>query len=230
MKKRIIIGSAIALFALFTAGPISAQEDNNNDDLKVGEFGLLYLPTFTKLDLNTYNGEVVEGTATLSHGYGAMLGLNMSKNVGLRLEGNYIGIMQKYKDRDLEREVHINYLNFPLMLTLSTDKTKPVNFNVMLGPQFGLNVGSKITGDDGGDEDTLHAVIAVKEGDVGVAYGAGFEIALIPDHSVRLDFGFRGMYGLVDMRGDKIDPNTYNVVVKGSRKSYGGYLGVTFGF
>lgn len=228
MKKKIIIGSMVALCALFSVGPMVAQEENNN--LKVGEFGLLYLPTFTKLDLKTYNGEVVEGTATLGHGFGAMVAVNLSKNVGIRLEGNYIGMMQKYKDRNLEREVHINYLNFPLMLTLNTDKTKPVNFNVHLGPQFGLNVGSEITGDAVGSEDTLHAVIVVKEGDVGIAYGAGFEIGLTPKRTVRLDFGFRGMYGLVDMRGDTTEPNTYNVVVKGSRKAYGGYLGLTLAF
>jgi hypothetical protein len=242
MKTMIIAGT---LAALFSFGTLSAQDttttrtttttttevdtDQKEDrEMKHGEFGLHFIPMITTLEFNTSGGEVVRGDATLGMGYGGKIGLNFSPYVGILGEVNYDAITQRYKDQDIEREVHINYLNIPVLLVISSDKTLPVMLNVHVGPQFGLNLGADMTSSGTSETDTVHAVIAVKEGDVGVAYGAGLGFMLIPDkNSLRLDLGFRGMYGLVDMRGDETGPNTYNVLVKASRKAYGGYLGLT---
>jgi len=198
--------------------------------LRRGEFGLRFLPTFTSLSFNTSEGGVVEGSGDLNYGYGVMFGLNFSKNVGLMAEIDYLDISQKYKDRELERQVHLNYLNIPVLLSLNTNKTKPVNLNVVIGPQFGINVGSSVSATDNANGNTVNATLAVKEGDVGIAYGAGFEFALNRRHTFRLDLGFRGMYGLVDISSDVTGPNTYNVLIHASRRSYGGYLGLTLAF
>lgn len=201
-------------------------------DLKRGEFGFRYMPTFSSLALRTYNGEVVQGQLTMSHGYGVMMGLNFSKNVGLQAEINYNEISQKYKDRGLERQVNVSYLNIPVMLSLNTDKTMPVNLNFVAGPQFGLNVGSSVKTSGNASADTLKATVGVKQGDVGFAYGAGLEFALNRAHTLRLDAGFRGFYGFVDMSASNTsnNPDTYNILVKASRKTYAGYLGLTFCF
>jgi len=106
----------------------------------------------------------------------------------------------------------------------------PVVFGVVIGPQFGINIGSSFSGNSASNKDTLNAVLAVKQGDVGVAYGAGFGIALNQQRNIRLDFGFRGVYGLVNMNGTPAGDNSYNILVTGSRKSYGGYAGITFLF
>lgn len=240
--------SCIALFsaALLSASVLNAQDTvkvkettvvhdtvvkaKDENKLHKGEFGLRYLPTFTSLSLRNYNGDVVQGKATMSSGFGIMLAHNFSKCVGVQAEINYNKISQKYKDRGLDQQVSINYIDVPVMLGINTDKTMPVVFGVVVGPQFGINIGSSFSGNSGNNSDTLSAVLAVKEGDVGLAYGAGFGIALTPQRNIRLDFGFRGAYGLVDMRGDAAGSNSYNILVKGSRKSYGGYLGITFLF
>src|SRR6185503_15725112 len=92
------------------------QPQNNEDKrsekppLRCGEFGVRYMPTFSSLALRTYNGEVVQGNLTLSHGYGVMLAGNFSKNIGLQAEVNYLEITQKYKDRNLDRQVDVAYL------------------------------------------------------------------------------------------------------------------------
>lgn len=199
--------------------------------LRVGEFGIRYMPVFSSLALRTYNGETIQGDITLSHGYGAMVGLNLSRHVGLQAEVNYYEITQKYKDRELDREVGVSYLNIPVLLTLNTDKTMPVNLKVEAGPQFGINIGSSIkTTSTGRDTEQLTATVGANSSDVGLAYGAGLEFALNRLHTVRLDLGFRGFYGLVDMSSGESSGDTYNVLVRASRKTLGGYGGLTFCF
>lgn len=240
MKNKIII----AILLILSVNAIKAQdtikretiimEKEKNEELRTLELGFRVMPTFSSLSFNTYRGEVVQGEVTLSQGYGVMLGINLSKSFGIQAEADYNEISQKYKDRNLERKVKINYFNIPVMFSFNSDKTQPVNFNFVAGPQFGLNAGSSIktTGSVNGEVDTLHAVIAVKEGDAGIAYGAGFEFGLNKSRSLRLDLGFRGFYGLVDMTSKNInnDPDTYNIIVTASRKTYAGYGGITLLF
>ena len=209
---------------------VAVAKTRDEKTLYRGEVGLRYNPTFTSLSLNNYNGEVVQGNATMSNGFGIMLGHNFTKNVGIQLEINYDQTSQKYKDRGLDRQVSVNYINIPLLLTVSTNKTLPVVFGVVVGPQFGINIGSSFSGTSGSNSDTLHAVLAVKQGDVGLAYGAGLGIALNKQRNIRLDFGLRFFYGLVNMSGTPTGDNSYNILVKGSRKAYGGYAGITFLF
>jgi hypothetical protein len=188
------------------------------------------MPTFAKLDLKTYDGGTSVGSAKINHGFGIMLAYNLGKNVGLQGEINYYALNQKYVDRSLNREVEVKYLNIPLMLSFNTNKTMPINFNVVVGPQFGLNIGSSVSDNGVISSDTLQAVVAVKTGDVGFAYGAGFEFAANKAHTIRFDVGYRGYYGLVDMDGTKTGTDNYNVILKTSRKTYGGYIGFTFLF
>lgn len=241
MKKHLIIGVLLACSAGVMRGqePVRieretvALKDNDHEKLKNLELGVRFMPTFSTFSFNTYNDEIVEGEATISYGYGAMVGINLSKNLGIAAEVNYNEISQRYKDRGLERTVKINYVNIPLMLSLNTDKTQPVNLNLSAGPQFGINIGSSInsSGNTNEDVDTLTAVIAVKPGDVGLAYGAGLEFSLNPEQTLRLDIGFRGFYGFVDIDADEAgDPDTYNVVVRAARKTYAGFAGITLLF
>lgn len=195
------------------------------------ELGARYMPTFSSLTLRTYEGDVVQGQTSMSNGYGFMLGLN-SKHIGLQGEIDYLKISQKYKDRSLDRVVDISYLNIPVLLSLNTDKSSMINWNVVAGPQFGINLGAETSATGTESTDSLKAVVAIKKGDIGIAYGTGLEFMLNKTRSVRLDLGFRGFYGLIDMSGTTTnnDPNTYNVIVKASRKAYGGYLGLAFLF
>jgi len=76
-------------------------------DLKMGEFGIRYLPTFSSFDIKTYNGEVLKGTITMSHGIGINGALNFSKHIGIQAEINYYEAKQNLRDAALEREVKI---------------------------------------------------------------------------------------------------------------------------
>lgn len=200
--------------------------------LRRGEFGVRYMPTFSSLSLRNSNGDVIQGELTMSQGYGLMLAGNFSKNVGLQAEISYLDITQKYKDKELNRQVNVSYLNIPVLLSLNTDKTRCVNLNFVAGPQFGINLGSSIKTDGNEDTETLKATVGASGSDVGAAYGTGLEIALNKMHTFRLDFGYRGFYGLVDgnARQSSKNPDTYNVLVKASRQTHAGYIGLTLCF
>jgi hypothetical protein len=198
---------------------------------KSGEIGFRFMPSFSKFDLRTSSGDVIEGDLALSYGYGGLLAVT-GKHVGVQLEVIYNPISQKFKDQQMERTVDISYLNVPLLLTLNTDKSMPVNFNIAFGPQLGINTGSKVVTTGGGDVDTVRAVVALKQSDIGIAYGAGLEFCLNPMRTVRLNLGFRGVYGLVDI-SDKSKTkatDSYFIIDKTNRESYAGYLGLSFMF
>jgi hypothetical protein len=207
----------------------NAADDDDDDELKHVEFGIRYMPTFSSIDMNTSNG-VVQGSFTMSNGFGVMLGINLTQNVGVQGEINYYQINQKYADGSLNRDLTINYLNIPVLLSLNTNKAAPVNLNFVAGPQFGINVGSNFETSGSNGSETARAVVALRKGDVGVAYGAGLEFALNKNHSLRLDLGFRGFYGLVNMDSSTNQDGTYNVIVSASRKTYGGYVGLAWMF
>ena len=202
--------------------------------LRRGELGVRYMPTFSSLALRNYNGHVVQGDLTLSQGYGIMLAGNFSKNVGIQAEISYLDISQKFKDRNLNRQVNVSYLNIPVLLSLNTDKTRIVNLNFVAGPQFGINLGSSIKtdGNENNDTETLQATVGASGSDVGAAHGTGLEIALNKMHTFRLDFGYRGFYGLVDgnARQSSKNSDTYNVLVKASRQTHAAYVGLTLCF
>ena len=208
----------------------SVAKEDDKPDLRHLEFGVRYMPTFSSLDVHTSNGRTLEGSTTMSHGFGIMTGLNFTKNIGVVAEVNYYQINQKYADGNLNHDLKINYFNIPILLSLNTNKTAPVNLNLVAGPQFGINAGSKFETSGNSSSDSTKAVVALRKGDVGFAYGAGLEFALNKSHTFRLDLGFRGFYGLVNMDASTNNQGTYNVIVSASRKTYGGYAGLAWMF
>jgi hypothetical protein len=206
------------------------SDDSSKEELRHLEFGLRYMPTFSSIDVHAHDGRVINGSVTMSQGFGIMTALNLTKHLGVQAEVNYYQITQKYADRTFNNDLTINYLNIPVLLSLNTNKEARVNFNIVAGPQFGFNLGSKFTSSGTDPQDSTKAVVALRKGDVGVAYGAGFEFALNQSHTFRLDVGYRGFYGLVNMDATTSQSGTYNVIVSTSRKTYGGYLGLAWMF
>jgi opacity protein-like surface antigen len=225
-KKAFPIIFILCVGLLFT-GKTNAQDYNT---LRRVEFGIRYMPTFSSLELQAYNDDIVKGSVTINHGFGIMLGFNLNKHIGLQAEVDYYQITQSFRDLDLSNKVNIKYLNIPLLITINTNKEKRISFNVVFGPQFGINAGATIKSTGTGNAENVRAVVAVKKGDVGFAYGAGLEFALNESHTVRLDVGYRGFYGLVDINSNKTDDNTYNVIAQASRKTNALYAGLTFVF
>jgi opacity protein-like surface antigen len=222
---------------IVTPAPAPAQVVQSTDENKEptfhgGEFGIRYMPTFSVLRLTNASGGEVKGDFVMGNGFGAYLGVN-SKHVGLQLEAIYSATAQKYSDNGREHQINFKYVNIPLLLTLNTDKSKPVNLNVAFGPQLGVNVGTSVHTTGTSNETTVvEPVVAVKKADFGLAYGAGLEFALNPPRTVRLNLGFRGVYGLIDIRDNSktITTDQYYVLARTHTQTYAGYIGLAFMF
>lgn len=209
---------------------LKVEEGDDNNSSTGLYVGFRFMPTFTVLDYAQVDNSTVETTMVLGYGFGGLIGVAVSDNVGIQAEVIYSALAQKYKEGDRTRTIKLNYINIPLLLVLNTGLDKPVNLNVAVGPQLGLNVGSSIDGSaDGSGTDTVHAVLAVKKGDIGVAYGAGLDFG---SGNMKFCVGFRGVFGLVDISDNSHnkETNDYYVLDKAHVKTYAGYVGITFGF
>lgn len=217
---------ALSLFLVLAFLPqISNAQDQR------GEFGVRFMPTISSFDVQASSGGRVSSDATIGFGAGIFLGYNFSEHFGIQGEVIYSTLNQKYNEDDIDKEVKLEYINLPLLLSYNTGKLEPVNFNVVLGPQIGISVGSELFSSDDGDPDN-EAVLAVKKGDLGFAYGAGVDFGLNADKTFRLGIGFRGVYGLIDISDNSNNNNTnsYYVLDKAHIKTYSAYLGVSFLF
>jgi len=225
MKKTSIMICLVSL-SLVTAG--KAQESAFHR----AEFGIRFMPTFSAFDIKTTSGGTVTSQVTLGYGVGAMLGFNFSEHVGIQGEVIYNSFSQKYKDQDLQREINVRYLNIPVLLSLNTGKSRPVNLNAVIGPQFGFNMGSSITASGSSSTDTLTTVLAIKKSDFGFAYGAGLEFMLNTTRTIRLDLGFRGVYGFVNISNTSqpSSSNSIYILDRATVRTYSGYLGITLLF
>jgi hypothetical protein len=219
MKK--VFLSAVLILTMCSAEKVFSQE-------RSGIFGVRFMPTITSLGFTESQG-VVETSFVLGYGAGVLLGTNFNDHVGLQGEILYSQLAQKYKTAsDAENKVKLSYINVPLLLSLNTGISKPVNFNFVIGPQLGLNTGSSVEVSNGNEADTVHAVLAVKRGDIGFAYGAGVDFGT----DVKFSVGFRGVYGLVDIsdQSQNITTSEYYILDRSHVKTYSGYIGLSFLF
>lgn len=216
--------SRIALFTLVLVFTITGLTGLH---AQKGEFGVRFMPTVSNLEVQTSSGGQISTDGTLGFGAGIFLGFNFTDHVGVQGEAIYSTLNQKYKEDDVEKEIKLEYINVPLLFSYNTGKLNPVNFNVVLGPQIGISVGSEL----GGSTDE-NAVLSVKKGDLGFAYGAGFDFGLNAAKTFRLGIGFRGVYGLVDIsdNSNNLESGSYYVLDKAHVKTYSAYLGVSFLF
>ena len=223
LKEKIILYAALVVMVLSITINVNAQK---------AEFGIRFMPTVSSLNLNTSSGGTIKGEGTLGYGFGAFLGFNFSEHLGIQGEFIYNSISQKYKEQDVERKITLNYINIPLLLSLNTSKTSLVNFNVVAGPQIGISVGTKLRTTSGDDGSTPEAILSVKKGDLGFAYGAGLDFGINRSRNARLGFGFRGVYGLFDISDNsKTDStNGYYLLDRTHIKTYSGYIGLSILF
>lgn len=203
---------------------------STNLNAQRAEVGLRFMPTVSDFDIKSSTGGTINGEVTLGYGYGAFLGYTFGDHVGIQGEVIYTTSSQKYKEQDIERSIKLRYLNIPLLLSLNTGKTNMVNLNLVLGPQVGISVGSELisTGTTASDD----AVLSVKKGDLGFAYGAGVDFGVNPGKTFRVGVGFRGVYGLIDISDDSqtIATNSYYILDRTHTKTYSGYLGLSYLF
>src|SRR5258705_3324593 len=168
MKKVFLSVVVVFILTVFSAGKVFSQENASSGGAS-GIFGVRFMPTLTSLKYSGTEG-VVETSFILGYGAGLILGTNFNDNVGLQREIIYSQLAQQYKTGgDVERKVKLSYINVPLLLSLNTGISKPVNLNFVIGPQLGLNTGASVDVTKGAESDSVHAVLAVKRVDIGLA-------------------------------------------------------------
>ena len=232
-KKTLVILSLICLFSFET---IKAQDssavNNPGSSFRFVEFGFRFMPTVSSFSMKPSSSGMVKGEATFGYGLGGLLAVNFTNHVGIQGEVLYNSLSQKYKDQDLDREINVKYINFPILLTLNSGKGKQANANVVFGPQFGMNIGSSFERSSGSNTDTVTYVLATKRSDFGFAYGAGLEFMLNEIKTIRLDLGFRGVYGLTNINRSLSSDSEGSVPVFESAKvrTKAGYIGFAFLF
>lgn len=190
--------------------------------------GVRFMPTISAFDMKTSSGGTVSGQVALGFGIGAFVGYNFSNYVGIQGEIIYSSISQKYKEQDVERKINLKYVNIPLMLSLNTGITKQVNFNVVGGPQIGISMGGTVATTGGDGTTNSNALLKVKKGDLGLAYGAGFDFGLNEAKTSRLGFGFRGVFGMVDISDNNTTDanNSYYFLGRTHISTYSAYIGL----
>lgn len=196
-----------------------------------GIFGIRFMPTISSIKVQNSDGAGVTGNAVVKYGYGALLGFSLNNHVGMQVEVLYNTLSQKYADHTFNREININYVQVPLLLSLNTNRIKMVNLNFVVGPQWGINVGSSVnTTGVGNGNSNMQAVLSVKKNDFAIAYGAGLDFAINPARTIRIDLGFRGTMGIMDAsdRTKTLGINEYYILREKQMQSYAGYIGLTF--
>jgi hypothetical protein len=255
MKKVILILSAwLILPAAFgqsttttttitttTSSPVEgiAQTGSDDDDERRREFrrgyiGARALASFASFDVRTIDNNVVVADIILGYGGGAVVGVNLSPHFALQAEILYSELAQKYKDDNgISRNLKLNYINVPLLVLVNSNVTKPVNLNIGAGPQIGINTGSSVKTEAVNESDmtdTVHAALAVKSGDIGIAYGAGLDFLLSP--ALKFSIGYRGVRGLVDISDDSNTTTTkdYYILDRAHVNTHSAYAGLSVCF
>jgi hypothetical protein len=220
--KRTVFTATCCLSICFLSIQLTAQK---------AEFGIRFMPTITSFDIQSEDGGKISGEATVGFGAGVILGFNFTDHLGIQGEVIYNTLTQQYREQDFDRRIKLKYVNIPMLLSYNTGKTNAVNLNIVAGPQLGLSVGSELFTEDGDDPDDL-AVLSVKKGDLGVAYGAGLDFGLSSSGAVRLGLGFRGVFGLFDISDDSnsTSTNNYYVLDRTHLKTYSAYAGLSILF
>jgi Outer membrane protein beta-barrel domain len=206
-------------------------ESNPSKEWSGFHIGAVAQATFTDVNIES-DGDEISTSYVVGYGGGGYIGYFFSSHVEARVEVLYSSLAQQIEENGSKRDLKLSYLNFPILLGLHTGYDKPVSFNVMFGPQFGINTGSTLEGSGGEGVDTVQASVKIKPTDFGIAYGAGFDFGLGPDRLVHLNVGFRGVYGLVDISDQSQTTTTpnYYVIDRANLKTYSAYAGLSFKF
>lgn len=224
---------SVAIAALILMFGFTAQaQDREKKDYKRVEFGLRFMPTISAFKMQTSDGSTVKGEMTLGWGAGAFLGYYFSNSIGIQAEAIYSDISRKYTENDVQRKVNLSYINFPVMISLNTGKSRLVNLNLVAGPQIGVLVGSRVSSSSNDGVAYSAAQLSVKKTDLGFAYGAGIDVGLNEARSFRLGLGFRGVYGLIDISDNSSTTTTdsYYILDRTHVQTYSMYTGISFLF
>lgn len=193
--------------------------------------GVIGQATFTNVKIKSENSSI-STSYVVGYGAGGFLGYFFNPNVEVRVEALYSALAQEITVDGVKNTLNLSYMNFPLLAGLHTSYNKPVSFNVMFGPQIGINTSSSLDVEGNSDIDTVNATINIKPADIGLAYGAGIDFGFGPERLLHLNLGFRGVYGIIDISEDSKNSTTssYYLLDRSKIKTYSAYAGLSYKF
>lgn len=222
MKNKIITSYFVAAFLIGSLLKADAQKL---------EYGIRFMPTFSAFKIYTPTSGIVKGNVSFGYGVEHLFAYNFTKRFALQAEFLYSDLSLKYKEADAERKIHLRYINIPILFSVNTNRYKTVNVNIVVGPQVGFLVESNIRTLNGDRTNNPNAVLLVKTGDLGLAYGAGIDFGLNKSRCLRLGLGFRGTYGLIDISDHKVElAESYYLLNRTHVKTYSAYISLSFLF
>lgn len=232
MKNRYIVIIVLCLFMLPAVLNAKIKETSPDDLIfRRIELGFRFMPILSSFKVKTLDGGSLQGPSTLGYGISGMLAVNITKRIGVQAEAIYSLLSQKYTDQSLHRTLHADYINVPVLLSITPLSFRRLRLNFVAGPQFGYNVRSSVITSGQTSLDSANTVLELKKNDLGLAYGAGFKIELNSSGTLRLDLGVRGVFGFMNIREeDGVNPQNFNVIDNNIMKTYAAYTGITFVF
>lgn len=207
------------------------QSQENTSSWKGLHAGVIGQATFTNVKVKSENSSI-STSYVVGYGAGGFIGYFFNQNAELRIEGLYSSLAQEISVNGSKSTLNLSYINFPLLFGFHTSYNKPISFNIMAGPQLGINTASSVDVDGNSEIDTVNATINIKPADIGIAYGAGIDFGFGPERLLHLNVGFRGVYGIVDIGEDSNNNTTsaYYILDRSKLKTYSGYAGLSYKF
>ena len=200
------------------------------------QYGIEVMPTISTIEVNSMPDGIVQPLSpTITYNYGAFFTYNFSTMVGLRTEVLYSTVSQQYQDRMLDRNLNLNYVNIPLLLSFNTGVSDPLNINFVTGPQIGINTGKSMVSTGPtiiGETRMPDGVLAPDKLYLSVVYGLGFDFSLNSRRTTRLGFGYRGSIGVTDAgdNASKLSANEYSILDHSQTRTYSLYSTLSFAF
>ncbi|MBA3900233.1 MAG: outer membrane beta-barrel protein [Bacteroidetes bacterium] len=191
-------------------------------------FGLRYQPFMSDIEFVGQSNRTVLPYERINQGWGATLNYYLSNWIAIHVE--VINQHQRYefRDSDILRNVKLNYVNIPMMVSANTNYGRSVNLNIAAGPYLGLNTKGQIA-TNGQAKGFETPVLLVNPLDFGAAFGGGIDFAFGAHKWLHLNLGYRGTIGLTSITDNNIilDENQYSIIGKNTRnRTNGAYIGL----
>lgn len=166
------------------------------------------------LSLASLGGDDVEDLGSKTGlNIGGFVHVPLSDVVGLQFGAGFVQKGFKETELGVKFEFGVDYLELPLLLTLSPPTTGNVGFNFFFGPAVGFKTGCSVSGSEGGvkvsvDCDDPEFEVDLKSVDFGAMVGAGLDIGVTDNVSVVIE-GFYNL-GLTKIDDSGVDANVKN--------------------
>ena len=167
------------------------------------------------LSLASIGGDdVVEGLDSRTGlNIGGFVNVPLSDVVGLQFGAGFVQKGFEETEAGVKVELGVDYLELPLLLTLSPPTTGNVGFNFFFGPAVAFKTSCNLSGSEGGVEvsfdcDDPDFEVDLKTVDFGAMVGAGLDIGVTDNISVVVE-GFYNL-GLTKIDDSGADDNVKN--------------------